>query len=576
MKFLLTACLAWLTCSSLAARAVQLRSPQELLSRAAQNRIELRQVIFDLKKNLSEFVDLEQLTSYAALVEDLQPFAVELKLDEIYPNALEDLGAGFFAQAIKWLDPRSVPENIILFYFQWATFDYAFRFSELVEFLINQPFDPSKRYQILKTVQQLQIASQNQFSAQPQLAMSFQRIVSDRAARALIEEGAASEQSWLSMIQTASGFSILIDWLQAQVLDFDQDEPIDLASHLKLALNISQQINNSHFSLPEYLRASINLVKIDILMASLEFEVPLAEELLSETIDGLNSAELRGLGQNLSAREKIPSQNYFETFFLIYNLTLKHLHEARLFETERWLNLQLQRLAAPRMLSSQQGEGHYQLFEPGENKPTWLFTLIKATDDRVYATLASQSGQVFKSFFYIGFDTRLKQFLASEREPDIDSRPNPSIRFFWDEQQRLQVIDQFGAQGFLHLSGNKVQEFSIYKPIENPPQFVPTRFEGTIEFLSGEKRSVALVIHQVNQQLLGRLTIMNARGQAQNFIEYQFGKLVSDQLVSLTSGLLLSRNLNHLRGRLEANQFRGVLIVGGRGQTTKEFTLTAK
>ena len=117
----------------------------------------------------------------------------------------------------------------------------------------------------------------------------------------------------------------------------------------------------------------------------------------------------------------------------------------------------------------------------------------------------------------------------------------------------------------------------MYQSSQTDPSREPLsaqRWVGEIEWLTGGKRSVALIVNEVNRFLFGRMTIFNRNGNPQNFVEYQYGKRVSQDLVSLTSGLLQSRSLNHLRGRIENGKFRGVMIVGGRGVATKEFILT--
>lgn len=550
--------------------ALSIEAPTQLLERASKSRTELRQVIFDINKNIKEFVDLEQLTAYAELVDQLEPLAQQYLLEEIYPGALSDLGSSFFGEASKWLDPRRVNAEQLQFYFRWANFDQAFRYSELVEFYMASEMSDAQLFTALSSVEQLRKMALDNLPEHPQLQLNFQRVLSDRAAKVILET--EFEPRWLPFVTTASGFSLILDRLSEDLLGLDADKKMLLTEMLDWLTLLEKQMNLAQPELPSYLWSSLSLNSTDALLKSLELEQNLSSSQIDLVLVRLSASELRGFAQNLTGREQVPSREYFQTFLVIYQSVLKALNEQRLFETERWLNLQLQRLSAPVALTNQDGEGQYELVEVGSDKK-WLFTLIKGVDDRVFVSIGSSSGQVFKSFFYTGYDATSREFTAVEREADIDFRPNPSIRFYWDDLGELQVVDHHGSLGFLAFKGRKIQQFPAYPIFDPGLSFSPERYEGEIEYLGGIKRPVALVINQVNQQLFGRLTIFNRRGQPQNFVDYQFGKLVSNQLVSLTSGLLPSKSLNHLRGRIEQDQFRGVMIVGGRGLATNEFVL---
>lgn len=120
---IMLSCLIFFSLGIVVRADLNLDNPQALVSRAALNKNELRQVINDIDLDLSEMRDQATFEKYFFMLDDLQAHAVKIDLDSIYSNAVRKVGNRTVQKGVNWLDIFKTSQAHLIYYEKWMS-DY--------------------------------------------------------------------------------------------------------------------------------------------------------------------------------------------------------------------------------------------------------------------------------------------------------------------------------------------------------------------------------------------------------------------------------------------------------------------
>jgi|GEM_PF-2178931 len=542
-----------------------LASPSVLLENAKKGRIELRDVIFRISQNLSEFSELDQLTPYAKLIPEFRALSLKFKLEEIFPKMMEKFEESVHAASIKWLDPRSLSSELILFYSDFASFVSALRWLDTVEADLHLEKDNVKlKTTVLNLTKTKQFFSKR-FTQKKDIDVALNRIISDIASKRLTKLSLTSDEVdfWLSYLQSASGFETYLNITNESVYSLKTEDTLIVELLLKRAHILNEHVKLRNDELPQFITRSIQEQIVEILIRSLTKEITISEQRIHESINNLSMAKMKSLAEQIASITKAPSPNFALQFESIVFELIKKLESHNMTSEVRVLTLYAQRTIAPIKINSATSEGIYNL--KNSSGKIYKFTLIIARDQLAIASLTHPDGFIDRSFFHVSYDINTKSFVASNREPDQDPSQNDTITFSIENDGSITLKDLNTIPTQI-LKGKKATQFDDIKEAPLLRGTLSGIYSGTVYFNNSPTPS-ELLITESNNTITGQIRLFVKLDDGRtvvNRIDYLIGSTPESSIVKLTSGRLNSGTFNHLRLSYQDNQLTGFMLVGAR------------
>ena len=561
---------------STAQAALNLPPPADLLNKASWGRTELRDVIFLIQKNIPEFTGLGEISPYMHILPDLQKYSDQFKLEDIYPKAVRGLGENMFNAAQKWMDVRNVNQQELVFFSRYANYNLATNLAGYIEYIMNLETNLNVLKVAMDNTEAIRQLFTQTMPDQVQLDLYFRRILSEKAAKVLSDPRLAATEAdfWIQKISTLEGFFNFIELMSQKILALNSANAQESHIYLNRLSALKNRMDVFVSTLPGATFVSLGEQVDNLLMQMIVLEVPFGVGEAELAISLLTAKNVADMTQLIMGRTTLPTAGYVDQFLYLSKLIMNELKKYGLKQQLQEFSTYVQKVAAPVMINRLQGEGQYTLKD--DTGKTWYFTIIQSPTNVVYAGISDDKSFINRSFFNVTFDIDNSIFVASQREPDITPTANQTVHFLIDTNGNIQVTDLYSTPLTKKFLGKKTDNFPKYIGIPVTPGSLTGHYMGDIEYLDGSKKTGELFLTVFTSYTLGRLTVYDNGGKVILNIEYQFGNKITDSSIFLVSGQLISGTWNHMRGKIENDVFKGVMMISGRGIVTKELTLRRK
>ena len=556
--------------------AVKLPPPADLIQQASQGRGALRDVVFQIEKNIPEFTGLQQISPYMHILPDLQKLSDQFKLEDLYPRAVAILGENMFTASQKWLDVRYVQQSELVFFVQYADFNSAYAYAASIEYIMNLEKDLNILAASADNIEAIRLTLIKNLKHPEQIDLYVRKILSEKAAKVLLTPQLTEPQIkfWIQKISTTDGFLSFIENMSLKIIALKAHNALDSHVYLERLEVLKARMDLFVDSIPTLTFSSLGDQVAALLMQMIVLEVRFNTNEPEKAISLMKIKNVSDLTQQIINRTTPPSSGFVEDFLYLAQLLLAELKKANLKQLAQDFSTYLQKVIAPVLISKMSAEGHYELYaEDGGQK--WTFTIIQSPTNHIYAALSDEMFFVNKSFFNVTYDVDNAVFVASQREPDMSPIANYTIHFKVNGEE-IEVVDLYATTGAKKHKGKRKMPFPKYIGSTVTPGSLTGRYVGSIEYLDGAKKEAEVILTVFSSYTLGRLNMFDKNRKVILSIEYQYGNRVTDSSIFLTSGQLPSGTWNHMRGSIDNGKFKGVMLIGGRGIVTKEFTLDKK
>ncbi len=554
--------------------ALNLAEPEELLEKARQSRIDLRDVIFDIDKNIIEFTELEHIEKYVLILPELQKLSDQFKLDDMYPKAVHRLGESIFSASIKWLDVRSIASERILEFAQYANFDLAFRYADSIADVLNKERDQVKLMRGANTVEAIRDLFVVTLPDQPTLEANMRNILSDQANIHLSKPGLTEEQTlfWVGKISSAHGVTTYLEVIDNSIVILKRGMNDEAHHFVECLVQLKERMSTLADEIPGYLITNVSEKLSELVQRMIIFEITFKANEFEKILTIMTPNSVRSLANSIMSRNMVISQAYGDEYIRLSQIILTSLQTYGYDFEAKEFGLYMQRSISPIMIARFSAEGHFNMKDDkGKN---WIFSIVQVRRNMYYAALGDEDRVIFKSFFHVTYDFRNKKFLAFERGTDGDTQPNQVVSFVVNPDGTIKFEDLYSLRDVKTLKGRKSSLMPLYNDSNPDTAGISGRYKGHIKIKGGSTSKAEIIISVMNGFVLGRLNLAH-EGMVYASIDYSVGsEIVSDRTIHLTTGKLESGTWSHLRLGYYGDKVRGVMIQGGRGTISEEFELT--
>lgn len=563
MKLLKFMTLALLFAPVMASAGLNLVEPAELMQKAQQDRIALREVMLDIEMNLSEMRDQPTFEKYFFLLDDLGTLAVNLKLDEIYPKMTERLGLKMSGVGMRWLDVAKDSSVKLQYYVKWMDVGVLSRFLDTISYQIAFIKDRALLAVMAKNVESILLLVDERAQNQVYLPLGYRRVIADAAISILRnnKDLPSNEVSfWIGKLVIPAAISEYLDVMNQDIYGLNVTNKENGCEYLSRLLVLNVQVEKMNQTAPGWLVNGVGDAIVELLVRAVRFELVLDQKQFFQAVSILKIRSTLGLMQQWSAQDKMPSQAYAEFYMNYSNIIVAHGRELgmnrEVDEFAKWLG----RATGPLMSRKLNLEGTYTLTnEVGEK---WYFTITHARENMLVASLGSADGALYKIFYNITYSPELAVFVASEREPDTDDAMNAPVKFSVNEKGQMKLVDPYIRKGSQNYKGQKTV---TYADLWATPQAtdgiqVDGAYVGTLTMADGDAIPVKVIVTSFGGYTIGRLD--SPTGLT---IEFNIGTKATDGILILTSGRSPhGASWFQLRGYLTPEGYNAQVIVGGR------------
>lgn len=552
--------------------AINLPEPAELMQKAKQNRIALREVMLDIEMNLSEMRDQPTFEKYFYMLDDLSALSVSLKLDEIYPKMTERLGLKMTGVGMRWLDVTKDSTEKIQYYIKWMDANTLSRFLDNLSYQISFVKDQAKLAVMAKNIEASLPLIDARSENQVHILLGYRRLITDVAILILRNKNLPAHEVtfWIGKLMMPASVSEYLEILNQDIYALNAENKDNSHEYLHRLLLLNAQVESFKDTAPGWLTNAVGDAVVELLLRAVRLEVVLNQQQFSQALSTLKIRSTLNLIQQWTVQEKVPTQVYADHYLNYSTAIVAHARKIGMTKDADEMSKWLARAAVPVMAKKLNLQGNYQLTnELGEK---WFFTISYARENMLVAAIGSDSGVIFKTFYNITYSGEIASFVASEREPDSDDQMNPPIKFMVNDKGQIKLIDPYIRIGSQVFTGHKVQSFpDMWETFQGPGGEVDGTYEGTLHLASGPMR-VKVIVTSFGGYTLGRLD--SAEGLT---IEFNIGTKGTDGVLILTSG----RNSKggtwfQLRGHLTPEGLNAHVVIGGKSQSPKVSFLKRK
>ncbi len=548
---------------------LRLDTPEKLLTKASEGRIQLREVILDIQQAYPEMRDPVIFEKYFYMLDQLKAIAIEKSLDEIFPLAVEKLGITLSGHGIKWLSISKDSTEKILYYHRWMNVDVASAFVGEIDYNLADTLTDAEFKQAAVNLDALITWIKVRFPAEKNLLMTYNNILTNLANTFLKRDNLPESeiQFWVSVIASPAGFSDAIDNIQQKLISVNETNKELLHLYINRLITIQKRYQVVLTNPPQSLTGFLGDITTEITEKIMYLESDFSENEFESILKMLSIRHLRALSAILTSPDHLPSQNYTKTFLKVADKLIEQLKVSNLPKESYDLSLYIGRIAA-NLITTQNGlEGTYQLADTkGRN---WTFTFVQVKESLIYAALSDQERSLFKTFFNITYNFKTNEFVASEREPDLDSSPQLIVKFKFDNQGGIQFEDLAAQPSLRVLTGKKIENYPNYLKYVTPSNTpIEGTYTGLMTFAGGLEAEVTLSLTNLNGYTQGRLS-----DKYGVIFDMNMGTSGTNSVLYMTSGRLKPAAFGHIRLKQNGDSVQGYIITGGHGISPKEFNL---
>jgi hypothetical protein len=535
------------------------------MGKAGKNRIQLREVILDIEKNLPEIRDPRTFDAYFNMLDGLKALAEAQRLDEIYPDAVKILGEKMVANGVRWLKIEEDSTERVMNYHRWMNADIAASYQGEIERVSTDERDPAKLRQLAVNTEAVAKWSEQRFPDQPRMNNNYWRILSDIAGRFLKLPNLSEEETafWISKVAFPEPFAMVLESLQKELFNMTEANRADSHRILNRLTQIKARIDAAGNRMPFYIQSMLGEVSVELIMRMTKYEEAFAEGEADLALGLLQNRYLQALGAQWVSRAKIPSGQYAPTYFSVARKLAAALYNAGFATESNQLNSHIGNVAAPIMGRQMDIEGTYLVTDVKGKQ--WKFSVALVRENYYFAALCDVMGAVHKPLLYVEYDFETGGFVASAREKDSDPEPIWTVRFKVDGK-KIEIVDPWSEVDRQPLKGEKIESYpDIFK--NTPPEATKPagRYEGVVTFGNNTKLKMTLIVTAFNGYTLARLTNKDVD------LDLNVGTAGTNGVLYLTTGVKRA-TWTQMRGVLKNGEYRGVVIIGGR-EMTKEFVM---
>lgn len=553
--------------------ALNLAEPDVLLTKARQSRIDLRDVVFDIDKNIVEFTELEQMDKYLFILPELQYLSDQFMLDDLYPKAVKRLGESMFSAAIKWLDVRTVPQEQILRYAAYANFDLAFRYADSIADVLNKERSQERLIQGANTVEALHELFLKTLPDQPGLEGSLRNILSDLANKHLSRPGLTEEQTlfWIGKISSTYGVTTYLDVIGNKIILLNRENAMESHLYVTRLIQLRDRMLKLENEIPGYLTTNVSDKLSELIQRMILLQVVFEPNEFEKILAAMAPNTVRQLSQSIIARDSEIPMSYGDEYIRLMQILLNTLQSYGFDFEAKEFGLYMQRSIAPIMIKRYSAEGNFNLKD--HTGKAWIFSITQVRKNMHYAALGTEDRSIFKSFYYVQYDFKNKKFVAFERGPDLDGSANQVVSFRITSDGAIKFEDLYSLRDVKTLTGKKVSLMPLYNDGLEDTSTITGRYKGSITIKEGSTSKAELIISVMNGFVMGRLNLAKD-GVVYASLDYSVGsEIATGRTIHLTTGKLGSGTWSHLRLGYYGDKVRGVMIQGGRGTISEEFEL---
>ena len=314
---------------SMAEAALNLAPPQELLTKASQDRRQLREVLLDMQQNIPEMRDPSTFDSYFFLLADLQKFAEKHQLNAIYPKAVEVTGLKMVSHGIRWMDLSQRTLADALYYQSYADADVMGRFLSEIEMQIRDYRDHARLKKMALNLEGLLPAAEKKFEERRDVRISMRQILSSIAIKFLKTEQLTNDDTafWISKIALPNAYSEYIEALNEAVLDTFPKDAAGLSLLSRRLRELGRKISTETYPLPTYIASTWGDTAVELVLRSIQGERKFEKGEFEALVNLMRSRQLQGLAGQWLSVERLPTTSYSAHYLQISNVLIARLRE---------------------------------------------------------------------------------------------------------------------------------------------------------------------------------------------------------------------------------------------------------
>lgn len=557
--------------TSLAFGELRLDPPDVLLSRASQNRQELRDAVISIQQQLPEMRSQAIFESYFFLLDDLDALAVKFDLNDIYPNAIFALGSKMTLFGVKWMDLGQMPQKAFSYYMKWLDADgYASLLGTTNYILQTLEKKDLERFKLLAENVDFLISKDLEIiRVRPDLAVGYRELISEVAIR-FIQRPEASENErdyWFQKIYTASGLSLFLDSIQRRVYGLEVSTKSEASLIYRDMVRAYAKLAVIYDSSTYGFKDRISELAVEYVKKCFELNLELTRAEIEGLVAQFSSRSLQLLATTLGATPEnflIDNARALENF---YHVLMPRLVQNSLLTDSNNFDMFVGRSLAAFKVRALGLEGTYKV--TNSQGRVFNFTLLSVGPLDLSAALVDEKWMAFRNFFYVRYSPESQVFTATYSQYEYDiGQPKSIIKFKFDHKS-IVLTDEYATLGSRELRGNLNEQLSPLRFSQRVTQEFTKTLVGKIKFkLGATARKVKLIIQSNGQNMTARL-----EDESAPMLDFNQGLVTAEGLLILNTGRLQNTTWAQLRGTLSASSLRAIIIVGGRGQATEEFIL---
>lgn len=560
---------------------MKLDPPEKLLEKARAGRIACREVILDIQQNIPEMRDPQTFDSYFKILDELEKIAAQTGVNEIYPDAVKNLGLQMVTQGVRWLSTARDTIEKILAYHKWMSVEVAFSFLAATE-LEEKTLPPENLRRFAENIDQLIPWVDKAFPQATGLRLGYRNLLSERAAKALAIQSMTEEERlfWLDKIYSSTGYASALGVIQNDVFGITKENREKFHLYVHRQLLISNRLLADAQNHPFWLINQAGDTALNTISRGIYIEADFSDEDFVGLLKVMQPLQLQRLVQIWVSRP--PAETYLEKYVHLSGLLMDHLKAQTLQREAMDVFRFYGRISVPFMTTRRKLEGTYKLTSPKGR--VWKLTIVRSRFADVYVALGEGNFFIVKSFFNVVYDRENDIFIAHERDRTLDNYRNLMIRFKASGNGAIEVDDFTGPPNEQKLRGRKIESFPDYfSTARRRPTDPAGMWKGYVYFDGGQHKEINLSVTKLPGGMpgaFGEPTMESTTGRLfepgdRFFLDFNVGSAGTDSVLYLTSGNQGGGGLGwvQMRGIITGNEYRGYYIVGGRGIAGREFVL---
>lgn len=566
MTFLKAVFLSLFLIPSFSWAGIGLPPAPDLLAKASQGRTELREVILDLDNNIQEMGYPEVFDSYFYLLDDLKELSIRFNLDEIYPGAVEALGAHMVDSGIRWLNVSEAKADRILYYHKWMNADVTIRYMDQVEFELGALKNMDKIRAASENVEIILSYVESRFPQYYHIKAGYRRILSNIALKFLRQPSLSNDDvmHWIGKLRSPASYADYLILLSGEIYSLKEDNKDMAHTYGDRLKALYATVKNDGSEVPESIYKNTGDAAADLILRVLRLEVAFNAGELRSLLDLLSIGQLHDLANQWDSFKKLPSDTYIQNYFDASRDFVAKLRELGMAKEVADINSWVGSMGAPAMARLLGAEGRYELMDGKGQK--WYLMVVQAREMQLEALMWRSDDTAGRLYQTVRWDFEKSTFVASEKMMDLADFSAPSLVKFKATSGKIEFFDPFANPDTQNMTGVLTERFTdLMKDAKGAVNF-EGYYKGTVVFADGKEVAVQLTVSSLSGHYMGRIIGENLD------VSFEVGSQTDGGVLYLTAsrdGAL--KEFSHLRLGKEGVALKGSLITATRGTALLKF-----